>query len=104
MHGEPTILRPDYGAEQPAQQRYGHAKAVTLATTAINAAAPNFNLKRAVIISENEHDGGYTADENDVVFVLPNKERVADLTTSATLLNTAKLQWPALTDLETPRH
>ena len=49
--------------------------AVDQATAAINAAAPNYNLKRAVIISEEEHDGGYTMEtENDVVFVLPNKE------------------------------
>jgi hypothetical protein len=64
--------------------------AVTQATTAINAAAPNFNLQRAVIITEDEHDSGYTMEtENDVVFVLPNKGR-ADLT-GASLLNTAKL-------------
>ena len=64
--------------------------AVTLATTVINAAAPNFNLKRCVIISEQEHDDGYTMEtENDVVFVLPRLER-ADLT-GANLLNTAKL-------------
>jgi hypothetical protein len=49
-------------------------------------------LKRVVIISEEEHDNGYTTEfDYEVVFVLPNKERVADLTTSATLLNTAKL-------------
>jgi hypothetical protein len=65
--------------------------AVDQATAAINAAYPNFKLNRVVIISETEHDNGYTAEENDVVFVLPNKERVADLTTSPSLLNTAKL-------------
>ena len=64
--------------------------AVTQATTAINAAAPNFNLQRAVIITEDEHDSGYTMEtENDVVFVLPRPER-ADLT-GTDLLNTAKL-------------
>jgi hypothetical protein len=66
------------------------ANAVTQATAAINAAAPNFNLLRAVIISEDEHDAGYTMEtENDVVFVLPNPGR-ADLN-GASLLNTAKL-------------
>jgi hypothetical protein len=51
--------------------------AVQQATDAINAAAPGFNLKRAVIISEHEHDDGYTMEfEDDVVFVLPRKERV----------------------------
>ena len=44
--------------------------AVTQATTAINSAAPNFNLQRVVIITEDEHDKGYTMEtENDVVFV-----------------------------------
>ena len=60
------------------------------ATAAINAAAPKFNLQRAVIISEEEHDNGYTMQfEYDVVFVLPNPDR-ADLN-GANLLNTAKL-------------
>jgi hypothetical protein len=64
--------------------------AVTQATTAINAAAPGYNLQRAVIISEEEHDNGYTMETpDDVVFVLPNKTRV-DLTGSG-LLDTAKL-------------
>jgi hypothetical protein len=65
-------------------------EAVRQATDAINAAAPNFNLKRAVIITEHEHDNGYTVEtEDDVVFVLPRPER-ANLA-GANLLNTAKL-------------
>src|SRR5690349_11859447 len=36
--------------------------AVDQATAAINAAAPGFGLKRAVIISEAEHDNGYTVE------------------------------------------
>ena len=37
----------------------------------------DYNLERAVIITEDEHDDGYTMEtENDVVFVLPNKSRV----------------------------
>ena len=63
--------------------------AVNQATAAINAAAPNFNLKRAVIITEDEHDTGYTMETpDDVVFVLPNKSRLG---AGANLLNTAKL-------------
>jgi hypothetical protein len=63
--------------------------AVNQATAAINAAAPNFNLKRAVIITEDEHDNGYTMETpDDVVFVLPNKSRLG---AGANLLNTAKL-------------
>lgn len=65
--------------------------AVKQATAAINAANPTFKLKQVVIISEEEHDRGYLAEENDVVFVLPNKARVVDTTTSASLLNSAKL-------------
>ncbi|KRR23609.1 hypothetical protein CQ13_06155 [Bradyrhizobium retamae] len=65
------------------------ADAVTQATAAINAAAPGYSLKRAVIISEDEHDKGYTVEtEDDVVFVLPNASRV---TAGANLLETAKL-------------
>ena len=53
------------------------AAAVDQATAAINAAAPNYNFVRAVIIKEEEHDAGYTMEtENDVVFVLPNKGRI----------------------------
>jgi hypothetical protein len=63
--------------------------AVAQATTAINAAAPGYNLKRVVIISEDEHDNGYTMETpDDVVFVLPNFSRV---TAGANLLDTAKL-------------
>ncbi|HEY8442213.1 MAG TPA: hypothetical protein VIK79_12300 [Xanthobacteraceae bacterium] len=63
--------------------------AVNQATAAINAAAPNFDLKRAVIITEDEHDTGYTMETpDDVVFVLPNKSRLG---AGANLLNTAKL-------------
>jgi hypothetical protein len=61
------------------------------ATDAINKAAPHYNFTQCVIISEQEHDEGYTMeDENDLVFVLPNKGRVnpagADLLSSAKLL------------------
>jgi hypothetical protein len=59
--------------------------AVQQATDAINAAAPGFNLKRAVIISEHEHDDGYTME----FFVLPRKERVN--LTGSHLLESAKL-------------
>ena len=62
--------------------------AVSQATTAINAALPGYSLKSAVIISEAEHDSGYTMEtEDEVVFVLPNFARVS----GANLLETAKL-------------
>jgi hypothetical protein len=74
----------------PGPQGVATPTAVGQATAAINAAVPRYNLKRAVIISEDEHDRGYTMEfPDDVVFVLPNKGRV-DLT-GANLLNTAKL-------------
>ena len=72
-------------------QGFATPTAVQQATDAINAAAPSpgFNLKRAVIIKEQEHDDGYTMEfEDDVVFVLPRKTRLG---TGADLLNTAKL-------------
>ena len=72
------------------EQRDGHATGRRPSHSAINTAAPKFNLKRAVIISEDEHDNGYLMEfDDDVVFVLPNKGR-ADLT-GANLVNTAKL-------------
>ena len=40
----------------PGPQGVATPTAVQQATAAINAAAPGFNLKRAVIISEDEHD------------------------------------------------
>jgi hypothetical protein len=62
--------------------------AVTQATDAINAAAPGYGLRRAVIITEDEHDSGYTMEtEDDVVFVLPKASRV----NGANLLETAQL-------------
>jgi hypothetical protein len=67
------------------------ARARQQATDAINKAAPHYNFLRCVIISEKEHDEGYTMEnENDLVFVLPNQGRVdpagADLLSSAKLL------------------
>ena len=65
-------------------------QAVAQATAAINAAAPTFNLQRCVIITEDEHDAGYTMETpNDVVFVLPNSGRVN--LAGANLLNSAKI-------------
>jgi hypothetical protein len=76
--------------ESGARKGMATPDAVDQATVAINAAAPNFNLQRAVIISEKEHDDGYTMETaDDVVFVLPNATRV-DLTGSS-VLDTAKL-------------
>lgn len=63
--------------------------AVTAATTAINGAG--FDLQRAVIISEQEHDDDYRMRaDNEVVFVLPNKDR-AKAMPEHSLLATAKL-------------
>ncbi|WP_454628156.1 hypothetical protein [Bradyrhizobium cenepequi] len=63
-------------------------QAVDEATQKIRAAG--FDLKRAVIITEDEHDDDYfVEDELEVVFVLPNKKRVID--NPAHLLDTAKL-------------
>ena len=74
----------------PGPQGVATTIAVQQATDAINAAAPGYNLKRVVIITEDEHDRGYTMEtENDVVFVLPRQSRVD--TGGANLLETAKL-------------
>lgn len=64
------------------------AAAVQAATLAVNAAG--FNLTRAVVISESEHDNDYEmVEDNEVVFVLPNGNRV--FPSGRSLLDTAKL-------------
>jgi len=67
------------------------ANAVSDATAAINGAG--FDLVRAVIISEEEHDNHYTMqDPNEIVFVLPNKNRFkSPVAAGHNLLDTAKL-------------
>jgi len=62
--------------------------AVQEATQKVNAAG--FDLTRAVIITEAEHDSDYIMQSDDeVVFVLPDKDRIK--TPAAHLLDTAKL-------------
>jgi hypothetical protein len=66
--------------------------AVQLATSSVN--ARGFNLKRAVVISETEHDSNYTMQAPDeVVFVLPDYTRLGTpfAAGSSSLLDTARL-------------
>jgi hypothetical protein len=66
--------------------------AVQAATQAVNAAG--FNLKRAVVISEKEHDADYTMGDaqTEVVFVLPDPARLgAGFVPGDSLLDTARL-------------
>jgi hypothetical protein len=65
--------------------------AVKTATDAVNAAG--FNLKRAVVISEKEHDADYTMQTStEVVFVLPDFERLGtSFVPGESLLDTARL-------------
>jgi hypothetical protein len=65
--------------------------AVKTATDAVNAAG--FNLKRAVVISEKEHDADYTMQTStEVVFVLPDFERLGtSFVPGESLLETARL-------------
>ena len=67
------------------------ANAVADATEMINGAG--FDLVRAVIISEEEHDNHYTMQEpNEIVFVLPDKNRFkTPVAAGHNLLDTAKL-------------
>ena len=65
--------------------------AVKAATDAVNAAG--FNLKRAVIITEKEHDAEYMMeDPAEVVFVLPDVGRLGTtFVPGKSLLDTARL-------------
>jgi hypothetical protein len=68
------------------------AAAVKAATDAVNAAG--FNLTRAVIISEKEHDADYTMQvpATEVVFVLPDRGRLGPgFVPGKSLLDTARL-------------
>ena len=65
--------------------------AVEEATKRVNSQG-GFDLKRAVVISEKEHDNHYTMKQgNEVVFVLPNNDRIDPAASGASLLNTARL-------------
>jgi hypothetical protein len=67
------------------------AGAVQEATQKVNSLG-GFNLQRAVVISEQEHDNDYTMQtDTEVVFVLPNANRKAAGGTGLSLLNTARL-------------
>jgi hypothetical protein len=62
--------------------------AVAEATKRVNAAG--IDLKRAVVITEEEHDNDYVMQSDDeIVFVLPNKDRVK--AAPPHLMETAKL-------------
>ncbi|WP_141688048.1 hypothetical protein [Bradyrhizobium paxllaeri] len=66
--------------------------AVQIATSSVN--ARGFNLKRAVVISELEHDrDNYVMqDANEVVFVLPDQTRIGTpFASRSSLLDTARL-------------
>jgi len=65
--------------------------AVQLATSSVNACG--FNLKRAVVISEAEHDADYTmTGPDEVVFVLPDYTRLGTPPVApGSLLNTARI-------------
>jgi hypothetical protein len=66
--------------------------AAKLATDSVNSCG--FNLERAVVISEKEYYDGYTipaTHPDEIVFVLPDLDRVRLHPTSHSLLETAKL-------------
>jgi hypothetical protein len=80
-----NILQRKSGTSIPTQQ------AVDEATDLINRET-GMALKRAVIITEEEHDNHYTMqDDDEVVFVLPNPSRIAANANRKQLLESAKL-------------
>jgi hypothetical protein len=80
-----NVLQRDVSTGRPTQA------AVDEATALINTET-GMNLKRAVIITEQEHDDNYTMhDDDEVVFVLPNFSRIGAGATQYQLLESAKL-------------
>ena len=67
-------------------------KAFEVATQRIRQAL-NVDLKRAIVITEDEHDNDYFLDEDEIVFVLPDAGRLEPkpVAGAPNLLNTAKL-------------
>jgi hypothetical protein len=79
---------PGHLLERDHQTHLPTPRSVTEATARIKQAG--FDLERAVVITEAEHDSDYVMQsDNEIVFVLPNKTRLA--APAANLLDTAKL-------------
>lgn len=79
---------PGFLLQRDPKTRLPTKRAVEDATNRIKRAG--YDLTRAVVITEAEHDNDYVMQSDDeIVFVLPNKNRVATPTTN--LLDTAKL-------------
>jgi hypothetical protein len=79
----PVLARTPQGKPTPA--------ALLAAKALINTGTTNFQLENPVVITEAEHDDDWTQDPNEVVFVLPDKSRVAAGANATQLLETAKL-------------
>jgi len=79
---------PGHLLERDAKTKLPTKRAVQDATGRIQKAG--YDLERAVVITEAEHDSDYVMQsDNEIVFVLPDKGRVA--APAAHLLDTAKL-------------
>lgn len=79
---------PGYLLERDPHTLLPTPRAVQEATARVQQAG--FDLQRAVVITEVEHDNDYIMQSDDeIVFVLPNKNRVK--TPATNLLDTAKL-------------
>lgn len=79
---------PGHLLERDAKTKLPTKRAVQEATARIKKAG--YDLDRAVVITEAEHDNDYLMQsDSEIVFVLPNKNRVA--APAANLLDTAKL-------------
>ncbi len=86
--GDPNGLQAKLLARDP-RTGFPTQPAIDEAKRVVNAAG--FQLTRAVVISEAEHDNDYIMQSDDeIVFVLPNKKRAVQ-TPGSGLLDTAKL-------------
>lgn len=80
--------KPGHLLERDKKTKLPTKRAVQEATARIKKAG--YDLTRAVVITEKEHDNDYLMQSDDeIVFVLPNKNRMA--APAANLLDTAKL-------------
>jgi len=80
----------DYRASLLERKADGTVTDAAAAAAKVSLAGRGFYLERAVVITEDEYDNHYVAASNEIVFVLPDGDRVAPRP-GQSLLETARL-------------